>query len=385
MITYAGKDLSDFDVRIVRDATGSYAARDVETEQVPGRNGAIVYDNGAFLNVTQPYTMYIPNLDRRRTARRVAAWLLSHADTYYTLYDDYEPDVYRMARFVGPLDVAARLERYGTAQLTFDCKPQRFLAAGPDTITVYPVVSGYLSSAGAMIAGDDYDRRTGYIPIAAGNTIKVGIDYAFNAGTPGLVIAAYTEPGASPGSLVNLQTYTPAAEGASVYEYTVPSGANYVIVAWRSAQATVTIETPDSSARYAPDGPIIENPTLFDAAPLVQLMQADLPVSATVNLQGFAIGDVSVALVLTGILPTMYNDGVLVDCDAMSAYGNLFSSVVNLNSRTTIYDAKLQAEADRYPVLAPGENVINTAGYTMGKIYECPVTELVITPRWWTV
>lgn len=379
MITFAGTELSMLDARIVRDAPSTYAERDVEVVEVPGRNGALVFDNGAFKNVSAEYTMYIPSLDKRRTARQVAAWLLSHADGYYRLYDDYEPDVYRMARFVGPLDVEARLERYGTAKLTFDCKPQRYLL-DDDELIVYPVVGGYVNSNGGMEAGDTLDRRTGYIPVSAGSEITVTIDYEYEPDdqTTGVVFASYS----APGTHVSQQRYTPTAPGATTYTYTVPSGANYVIVAWKSGYSTVVIETPSSSATYSQNGPIINNDTLFDAAPLVRLRQGPSP---TVNVQGFAIGDTRVSIVMTGQSPAIYNDGIVVDCESMTTYAEYVNDIVSLNARTTVYDTSAQREADAFPVFAPGANVLDTVNATGGMASECPVTEIVIDGRWWTV
>lgn len=391
MIWIDGDCAQDYGVRIVRDAPGSYAARDVEIEEVPGRNGAIVYDNGAFKNVTQTYTMYIPDLDKRRTARYAAAWLLSHADSYYRLVDDYEPDVYRMARFVGPLDVQARLERYGTAQITFDCKPQRFLSGiAAEPITVYPVVGGYLDSSGGPIAGSfSTDRRTGFIPVSPGDviTFDIGYDYAPSDGAE-VRIAAYDYAGYY-GQLINVQTYTVDTTAeiiARTIEYTVPAGATAVVIAWRSAYAAhVSIETPDSYAAYTDRGPVVQNPTQFEAAPLFRLRQTDAVEPGNINTQGFTIGDVSITIVLTGLQPTMYNDeNVLVDSDAMTVYGMFIIDAISLNSRTTVYDNELQAESDKFPVFAPGENVIDTVSRTMGGIVHCPITEIVIEPRWWT-
>lgn len=383
MIRLDGTDLYDLGVRVVRDATGSYAARDVETETIPGRNGALVYDNGAFLNVTQTYTIYIPNLNDRTTARNVAAWLLSHADTYYELWDDYEPDVYRLARYSGGLDVAAKLERYGSAQIQFDCKPQRFLAS--EDIVVYPVVSGYLSS-GAFIAGDTNDRRTGYIPVSAGDEVTVTITYEYEPddGTAELIFASYSATGGYSSYYLSGETNTPTAPGTTTYTYTVPSGAYYVVIAWKSSYATVVITTADSSATYTDAGAVVYNETLFEATPSVKMRQGDVSTSSA-NVQGFAIGDTKVTVVMTGINASIFDDGVIVDCESMNTYVEYIGEVVSENNKTTVWDTANDQEADKFPVLSPGENVINTYSATMGYANECPVTEIVISPRWWTV
>lgn len=103
--------------------------RAVETVEVPGRNGLVVRDLGRFGNVTVTYELYAESgmKDKLRALRQDMMSLTG----YQRLEDTYRPEEFRMARFTGETEVepsimgeAARLE------LTFDCKPQRYLKSG---------------------------------------------------------------------------------------------------------------------------------------------------------------------------------------------------------------------------------------------------------------
>lgn len=144
-----------------------HAARSVTTVHVPGRSGDLVIDDESFENCPQLYDVYL----RRNAngtcaaAANVARWLLSPVG-YCRLEDSYDPSAFRLARFVGPLDVDNVLNRYGTATLEFDCKPQRFLKLGelPMTLTApttlhnpgmesLPLITVYGSGAGTVTVG----------------------------------------------------------------------------------------------------------------------------------------------------------------------------------------------------------------------------------------
>ena len=52
------------------------------------------------------------------------------------LLDDYEPDYYRLAYYIGPFDVQNKKTRVGTFDITFKCRPERFLITGNTEINV---------------------------------------------------------------------------------------------------------------------------------------------------------------------------------------------------------------------------------------------------------
>ncbi len=109
--------------------------RDVEVVEVPGKNGNLVLDNGRFKNITVTYPAFIRH-KFKSLSQAAREWLLC-AYGYVRLEDSYNPEYYRMARFGGPLDFDTRvLNRSGECNLSFDCKPQRFLIEGDFAVDV---------------------------------------------------------------------------------------------------------------------------------------------------------------------------------------------------------------------------------------------------------
>ena len=135
-IVFNNKNSMDFGLYISGGGTYGAPARKYETVAVPGRNGLLYIDEQAYDNVEVTYkgSFIYENFDRNMLGLR--SWLLSSTG-YGRLEDTYHPDEYRMAVFKGPIspDVWYDLSE-GQFDLTFDCKPQRFLKSGePD----YPI------------------------------------------------------------------------------------------------------------------------------------------------------------------------------------------------------------------------------------------------------
>lgn len=132
---FNGESSADFGVWISGGGTYDAPARDVQTEAIPGRNGAVTFDNGRFENIQLTYPAFIsrrfqPRIDGFR------AFLLSQKG-YQRLEDTYHPDEYRLALFHSGLTVETTPRNLaGSFDITFDCKPQRFLKSGESFISV---------------------------------------------------------------------------------------------------------------------------------------------------------------------------------------------------------------------------------------------------------
>lgn len=133
---FNGKSSADYGLTI--DGSGAYNApeRDVESLEIPGRNGSLTVDNGRWKNTSVSYKvgLYGPDAPLRMDAIR--EWLLT-ADGYRRLEDSYHPESYRMARYSGNVEWDVNLlARCGEVTLEFDCWPQRFLKIGEEPVTV---------------------------------------------------------------------------------------------------------------------------------------------------------------------------------------------------------------------------------------------------------
>lgn len=125
---FDGKPSPDFGTWIAKSTMFDGAEHDDESVEVPGRNGAIVFSNGRWKNTTLSVSCYIPN-DVIPNVDGLRAFLSAHHG--YARYEEaFRPNEFRLARFKGPFTVSAS-DRVGAAfDLSFDCKPQRFLKSG---------------------------------------------------------------------------------------------------------------------------------------------------------------------------------------------------------------------------------------------------------------
>ena len=132
--TFNGVKCSEFNVFVSGKNTFGAPERDVTKYSVPGRDGDLVTDNGRFKNIPVSYPAFIP-FDFQEHAPQFREWISAQRG-YQRLEDDYDPNTFRMARFVGPLSFSPRtLNKSAEFQVAFDCKPQRFLKSGE-----YPLV-----------------------------------------------------------------------------------------------------------------------------------------------------------------------------------------------------------------------------------------------------
>jgi len=127
--TLDGVDSRSMGVYISGTGTFNSPARTLDFRVIPGRNGALVGLERRLENVELTYPAFIcRNFDANLGALR--AFLLSRTG-YVRLTDSYHPEEYRMAIFSGPLEVAPTpIMDAGQFDLTFHCKPQRFLLDG---------------------------------------------------------------------------------------------------------------------------------------------------------------------------------------------------------------------------------------------------------------
>lgn len=111
-------------------------ARKYDRYSVPGRNGDIFVMQDAWENVEQSYDIWWEDSISSTVAEggyTLSEWLFGPSD-YATLTDDFDPDHYRKAVFLGPYDVENTMQKLGRARITFDCDPRRFLMSGLEWI-----------------------------------------------------------------------------------------------------------------------------------------------------------------------------------------------------------------------------------------------------------
>ena len=137
VIIFNNKSSADCRIQVAHPPGYAYPERDYTITHIPGRNGDIIQDNGCYKNVERTYEVSFdaPNEDFATYANAVSAWL--HSTTGYArLEDSYEPNYYRMATYQESNIFENLYNQAGTATIVFECKPQRFLKTGDNTIAI---------------------------------------------------------------------------------------------------------------------------------------------------------------------------------------------------------------------------------------------------------
>lgn len=134
-ITFNSICSSEYGVYVSGEGTFNSPELDTISYSIPGRNGDLIVSNNRYKNILVTYPAFIRS-NFSVNAEGARAWLLQ-PNGYCRLEDDYHPYEFRLAKFSGPLDFDMRfLNKSGTCDIAFDCKPQRFLKSGEETRTV---------------------------------------------------------------------------------------------------------------------------------------------------------------------------------------------------------------------------------------------------------
>lgn len=130
---FGGVKSTDYGIYISGSQVFNAPERDVESIEIPGKNGNLTISRNRFKNITVSYPAFIRK-DFHVNAGSARAWLLKN-DGYMRLEDTYHPEFFRLAQFTGPIDFDMRFLNYaGETNLIFNCKPQRWRKDGENPI-----------------------------------------------------------------------------------------------------------------------------------------------------------------------------------------------------------------------------------------------------------
>ena len=146
LIVWGGESSTDYGMVVSEPPAYDKPLRKQTIYNVPGRNGAILIDEGAYEDTTRKYKVFVLAAEEEDSggvitgtlAEKVSdlsTWLYSKHG-YTRLEDNFEPDIYRLAYYSGGNEFLNRLVQAGSAELTFTCRAERFLKSG-ETATVY--------------------------------------------------------------------------------------------------------------------------------------------------------------------------------------------------------------------------------------------------------
>ena len=131
---YDGKNSQELGLLISGEKTYNSPSRDVTTVSIPGRSGDLIIDNRRYNNVEISYTVSFRK-DVPEKTRALKAWLLSNAG-YRRLEDTYQPEYFRLAAISNATAFEISINRYGTAELIFNCNPFLFSKGGEQTVSI---------------------------------------------------------------------------------------------------------------------------------------------------------------------------------------------------------------------------------------------------------
>lgn len=135
VITFNGIASDKLGIQVEHPPGYETPKKDYEIVHVPGRNGDVYIDKGSYQNISRTYDIAVGSVggDFTTLANKISEWLYAPIG-YARLEDTYEPDYYRLASYSDTMDVKNILKQAGRVTISFDCKPQRFLKSGEQTI-----------------------------------------------------------------------------------------------------------------------------------------------------------------------------------------------------------------------------------------------------------
>ena len=138
-----------------------------ESVQVPGRNGTVVISTGAYKNRSGLAECFALQKDVIGKINEINRFLFASVG-YRRLEISGDDDHFLMAKVKNGAQIAPRLQTLNPFEIAFDCKPQRFLKSGENTLTftmpgdflnIYgfpakPIVKAYGNGEGTVTIGD---------------------------------------------------------------------------------------------------------------------------------------------------------------------------------------------------------------------------------------
>lgn len=167
-----------YGVYITQEAAYDAPERDTEVVEIAGRNGAYILDKGRYKNITVSYKCGIALDDEQSFESAIRTFrnaLASKAGKYVRLEDEYNPNEYRQAAFLGGIEVDMADRRAGEFTVSFDAKPQRFLKSGETAVTIGGDVTNPQTKSGSIVSieSDGGDKVTSLVaqitPVQAGS------------------------------------------------------------------------------------------------------------------------------------------------------------------------------------------------------------------------
>lgn len=408
-IIFGGVDSSTYGIYISGEGIFNAPKRDVEMVSIPGRNGAFALDKGRFENITVTYPAFNYETDLATFEQNLANFrnALSAQAGYQRLTDSFHTDEYRMATFIGGLEIKPIKDNTASQfEIIFECKPQRWLTSGETATTV--ANNGTLTNP-TLFESSPLLEVKGYGTIGFN-----GYEIELENKTIGdvVMLSNYTSP--SSGSANTTATFTATLENtallnagdainiSNVSASYIPARIGGDTTVFTSATVSSTQNLASCTARIVNEVnfEVIANMSGISFAYGTASSSATGQASVVLNYSGTSVtktltlklaydGDKTITITATGQGVTA-SWNIKKTVSIPSAYG--ISSLSALGNPTYIdcdlgeaYLIDNGSPASLNPYIDLGSDLPKLASGTNTFTKDNTITELKVTPRWWKV
>ena len=368
---FDGVKSSNYGVWINGGGTFNAPARRYNEYVIPGRNGTLTIDSGAFEDQEVTYPSFIVE----NFASNIEAFRneLMARNGYVRMTDSYHPDEYYMAKYMSGLEAnVLPWGRAGSFDLTFKRDPRRFLISGETPVSYppgagngknlmqFPYVDTSKTAYGIIWSVDDAgvitvsgQKSSGIPAFNLSNSNKLST--TLTNGETYILSGCPEGGGSSTYRLTLMKNYTYTYDYGDGIEFIYDSSATYSITAniYTSAEIENVVFKPmirkatdsDGWEPYYDGATHIYNPTLFASNPIIRVTGSG---TLTVGSDVIAIR-------------SGYNY-----VDINSEIQDCYCGVQNANSVVTFQSGK-------YPQLKPGISGVSGTGFS----------SIQITPNWY--
>ena len=128
-----GIDARSVGIRLQKPIEFSEAVPIVEAQTIPGRNGDLIWETGSYENRSGSASCFCLQKDVEKAVSSAGRFLMVKKG-YRRLETSDDPDHYWMARVENSPQIAMRVRKLAPFDIDFDCKPQRFLKDGENSV-----------------------------------------------------------------------------------------------------------------------------------------------------------------------------------------------------------------------------------------------------------
>ena len=144
-----GIDAQSAGIYLQKPIVFSEAVPNIESKTIPGRNGDLIFETGSYKNRSGSASCFCLQEDVEGAVSSAGRFLMSKKG-YRRLETSDDPNHYWMARVENSPQMEMRIRVLAPFDISFDCKPQRFLKSGENAVVF--TASGSLSNQYKQVA-----------------------------------------------------------------------------------------------------------------------------------------------------------------------------------------------------------------------------------------